>query len=424
MSRDTPSCTSAMKLLLSAFSCGPGWGSEPGIGWNTVEQASRHHEVWVLTEAGWQERMGDKFDPASHPNIHFGWVRIPTLDKLVDGGPLNNGLGWLVYYYLWQLAALREARRLHAEHRFDLVHHVTFGKHSVPSHLYKLGIPFLFGPVGGAEKAPRGSFYAEFGWKTRLGESLRLLHVRLARLDPWLRACVKRAALSLGVTSESAEELGRLGAKQPDVLPAISLPDAEAQALAALPRDGAAEEKLTLLFTGRLLAWKGVHLAIRALAKSGRSSLHLRILGDGPERRYLEQLARDQGVADRVQFSGSVPREEALKATAGAAGLLFPSLHDSGGYAVIEAMAAGLPVICLKLGGPGLFVNASCGWVIEADTPEQTVEDLAQALNAFADSPDERLKRGAAARARCLGTFTASVRGQEMELRYAQIVRR
>jgi glycosyltransferase involved in cell wall biosynthesis len=126
-------------------------------------------------------------------------------------------------------------------------------------------------------------------------------------------------------------------------------------------------------------------------------------------------------VADRVQFSGSVPREEALKATAGAAGLLFPSLHDSGGYAVIEAMAAGLPVICLNLGGPGLFVNEACGWVIEADTPEQTVDDLAQALQEFADVPEERQKRGAAARERCLGTFTASMRGKQMERRYAQI---
>lgn len=414
-----------MKLLLSAFSCGPGWGSEPGIGWNTVEQASRHHEVWVLTEAGWKERMGDKFDAAKHPDIHFVWVRIPVLDKLVDGGPLNNGLGWLVYYYLWQFAALREARRLHAVHRFDLAHHVTFGKHSVPSLLYKLGIPFIFGPVGGAEKAPRGSSYAEFGWKTRLTESLRLLHVRLARWDPWLRACVKRASLSLGVTRESAEELRAIGARNPGVLPAISLPDAEAQALAALPREAAADQhdKLTLLFTGRLLAWKGVHLAIRALARSERTALHLRVLGDGPERGHLEKLAQDLGVADRVQFSGSVPREEALKATASAAALLFPSLHDSGGYAVIEAMASGLPVICLNLGGPGLFVNEACGWVIEADTPGQTVEDLASALRSFADSPDERRTRGAAARERCLGNFTASVRGVQMEQKYAEASR-
>ena len=351
-------------------------------------------------------------------------MRIPWLHKLVDGGPLNNGLGWLVYYYLWQIAALREARRLHASHHFDLAHHVTFGKHSVPSHLYKLGIPFLFGPVGGAERAPNAEFYEEFGWKTRLAESLRLLHVRLARLDPWLRACVRRAALCLGVTTESAGELHALGAGKPGILPAISLPDEEAQALASLPRSPSAGEKLVLLFTGRLLAWKGVHLAIRAVAQSDRPNLHLRILGDGPERGHLERLAQELGVAERVEFSGNVPREEALRATQDAAGLLFPSLHDSGGYAVIEAMAAGLPVICLKLGGPGLFVTDACGWVINPDTPKQTVGDLALALRQFADFPDERQRRGSAARERCLAAFTASSRGQEMERCYTNVVRR
>ncbi len=419
---EDPPAPRKLKLLLSAFSCGPGWGSEPGIGWNTVEQASRRHEVWVLVEAGWQARMGDRFDPARHPNVHFEWVRIPWLDRLVDGGPLNNGLGWLVYYYLWQRAALRAARRLHASHQFDLVHHVTFGKHSVPSLLHRLGIPFIFGPVGGAEMAPRHDFYAEFRWKTRLAERLRAFHVGLARLDPWLRGCVRRAARCLGVTEESARELGRLGAREPGVLPAISLPDGEAQTLAGLrPPSGPdtpstpGNGPLTLLFVGRLLAWKGVHLALRALAACGDSNLRLLVLGDGPVRGHLQDLARKLGLAQRVEFRGNVPREAALQATAEADGLLFPSLHDSGGYAVIEAMAAGLPVICLKLGGPGLFVDDTCGWAIEADTPADTIARLAQALGEFSSDPAERARRGAAAQLRCRDLFTASRRGARME---------
>ncbi|MFZ4768224.1 MAG: glycosyltransferase family 1 protein, partial [Roseimicrobium sp.] len=222
-----------MNILVSAFSCGPGWGSEPGIGWNTVEQISRKHNVWVLTEAGWRERMAGRFDPAAHPRIHFEWVRIPWLDKLVDGGAWDCGPGWLLYYTLWQNAALQTAHRLHRQVGFDLTHHVTFGKHSVPSHLYRLEPPFLFGPVGGAEQAPSIDFYREFSWKVRLAESLRLAHVRLMRFNPWLRSCVARAKLAVGVTAESATELQRLGARAPQVMPAISLPDDEAQALGA-----------------------------------------------------------------------------------------------------------------------------------------------------------------------------------------------
>lgn len=410
-----------MRILVSAFSCGPGWGSEPGIGWNTVEQISRRHEVWVMVEAGWRKRMAHKFDASAHPRVHFVWVRIPLLDKLVDGGPLDCGPGWLLYYTLWQFAALRTARRLHAEWRFDLAHHVTFGKHSVPSHLHQLGIPFIFGPVGGAEMAPSPAFYSGFGWKTRLAEQLRLLHVKLVRFDPWLRACVRRADLVVGVTGETADELRRLGAQSTTVLHAISLSDEEARMLGKHEHatGGAAP---TLIFVGRLLAWKGVHLAIEAMAQCDATHLRLRIIGDGPARRHLEKLAATRGIASRVEFTGGLVRDEVLKATASADGLLFPSLHDSGGYAVIEAMAAGLPVICLDLGGPGLFVADDCGWKIRATTPAQTIAGLASALDEFAGTPAVRTRRGEAARLRCLQHFTASAHGAAVEQCYRSIL--
>ena len=403
-----------MKVLVSAFSCGSGWSSEPGVGWSTVEQISRRHEVWVLVEAGWKKRMADRFDPAAHPRIHFVWVRIPWLDRLVDGGLLDNGAGWLAYYTLWQWAALLEARRLHREVGFNLVHHVTFVKYSVASHLHRLGLPFIFGPVGGAEDAPSDDFFRGCSTKALLAEKLRRLHMRLARHDPWLRSCVKQARLCLGTTRQSAEELRVLGARDVRVLPAISLPDEDAHSLAAIPRGDTSHPPL-LLFVGRLLAWKGVHLGLMALARSSAPGLRLRIIGDGPARSELEALSQRLGLSDRVEFAGSLPRQAVLEALALADGLLFPSLHDSGGYAVIEAMAAGLPVICLDLGGPGLFMAPDCGWSIQAQSQTQTVEDLAQALDAFAASPARRTECGLNARRHCLAHFTASAHGDQIE---------
>lgn len=410
-----------MNVLVSAFSCGPGWGSEPGIGWNTVEQISRHHRVWVLVEAGWKDRVQRNLDAAHHPDIHFVWIRIPGLDKLVDGGPLNFGLGWLLYYMLWQVVALKKARELHREVRFDLVHHVTFGKYSVPSHLHRLGIPLIFGPVGGAEKAPTPEFYGDFGPAARLAERFRLAHIALARFDPWLRSCARRAALAIGTTEESAAELRRIGAAHVDVLPAISLPDDETAMLGTFTQTKA-KSAPSLVFIGRLLAWKGVHLAIRGLASCRNADLTLRIIGDGPARARLVELVASLGLENRVEFSGNLPRTEVLKCLHEADGLLFPSLHDSGGYAVIESMAAALPVICLDLGGPGMFVTDECGWKVHAVEPKQTVRALAEALDAFADDPAERERRGTQARARCLRHFTASSHGAKVEEIYRSLV--
>ena len=151
-------------------------------------------------------------------------------------------------------------------------------------------------------------------------------------------------------------------------------------------------------------------------------SFNIRIIGDGPAMARLVALVASLGLADRVEFSGNLPRTEVLRGLREADGLLFPSMHDSGGYAVIESMAAGLPVICLDLGGPGMFVTEECGWKIHAKEPKQTVRDLAVALDAFADNPAERERRGAQARARCLRHFTAASHGAKLEEIYRSLL--
>jgi len=64
---------------------------------------------------------------------------------------------------------------------------------------------------------------------------------------------------------------------------------------------------------------------------------------------------------------------------------LFPSLHDSSGNAVLEALSCGLPVVCLDVGGPAVLVDSSCGFRVQAGEPPLAVDTLAQALATLAD---------------------------------------
>jgi glycosyltransferase involved in cell wall biosynthesis len=182
-------------------------------------------------------------------------------------------------------------------------------------------------------------------------------------------------------------------------------------------------DSLTLLYVGRLIAWKGVHLALRALAL-GPSNLRFRVIGNGPLRPLLEAEAEAQhlGIADRVRFDGELPRDQVLAAYRSAQGFLYPSLHDSGGNAVLEAMAASLPVLCLRYGGPDFIVSDDCGWKVAAATPDDAIAGLGNALHAFATDSAERSKRGAAARARCLRDFTWTTRGAQLRERLRSIV--
>ena len=101
------------------------------------------------------------------------------------------------------------------------------------------------------------------------------------------------------------------------------------------------------MFAGRLVEEKGADTAVSAAARSG---VPLVIAGAGPDRERLERLARDQRAP--VTFMGRVLPEEMDRVRAGAAFVLAPSRWDEPcPYSVIEAMAAGLPVLASGRGG-------------------------------------------------------------------------
>lgn len=405
-----------LKVLLSAYACEPGMGSEPGVGWNLAVHLARHHEVWVLTRANNRPSIEAALAHDSVPGLHFVYHDLPAWARFWKRG----GRGVQLYYYLWQLSAVPVVRRLHAEVGFDLTHHVTFCKYWVPSALAFLdGVPFVWGPVGGGESAPL-SFWPTLGPRGVLYELGRTLARSAGERDPLVRRTARRATLALATTPETAPRLRRLGVKRVEVLGQVALPDEEVQILGELPAP--APGPIRFLSVGRLLALKGFHLALEALAASGVKDAEYWIVGDGPERRRLEALARRLGVTDRVRFLGWLPRPEALRCLASAHALVQPSLHDSGGWVCLEAMAAGRPVICLELGGPATQVTEGTGFRVPARTPERATGDIARAMLCFATDSALREAMGEAGRARVRETFSWNGKSCQLTALYAAIV--
>ena len=150
-----------MKILVSAIACNPIIGSEAYFGWSAVCALSRNHELWViinnLAKEGTQAAVAKGEVPA---NIHF--IYHGRSEEEYDGiflRPWNpNRLiarlaNWLNYLE-WNDGLLELARKLHAQIGFDLVHHVTYATWRVGSPLVCLGVPFVWGPIGGGENMP------------------------------------------------------------------------------------------------------------------------------------------------------------------------------------------------------------------------------------------------------------------------------
>lgn len=380
-----------LKVLLSAYACEPGKGSEPGVGWNLAVHLARYHEVWVLTRANNRPAIEAAFKQDPVAGLHFIYHDLAPWARFWKRGRR----GVQLYYYLWQLTAVPVVRRLHKEIGFDVVHHITFVKYWVPSALAFLdGVPFVWGPVGGGESAPV-AFWPSLGMRGALFEVARTLARALGTLDPLVRRTAQRAALALATTPETAARLRKLGAKRVEVLSAVALSEEEARALREMPLPKSCPVRF--FSVGNLLPLKGFHLGLLAFAKSGLKDAEYWILGDGPERGRLQVLARCLGVADRVRFLGKLPRHEVLKRLGEAHALIHPSLHDSGGWVCLEAMAAGRPVVCLDLGGPAMQITEETGFKVAVQSPDQAVLDMARAMVSLAADPDLRRRMGEAA---------------------------
>jgi glycosyltransferase involved in cell wall biosynthesis len=246
----------------------------------------------------------------------------------------------------------------------------------------------------------------------------------LGEQTPFVQLTAKRARLALATTPETEERLKRLGCQHVKVLSQVAMPNDEIMRLKSIPLRTA--NPFRLMSIGRLLHWKGFHLGLMAFARLQEisSASEYWLIGDGPERRNLECLARRLGVADKVRFLGNLPRQRVLEELAECDVLVHPSLHGSSGSICLEAMAAGRPIICLDLGGPALQVTEETGFKISASSPQQAVNDLAEAMRRLAQDPILRADMAEAARKRVAEYFAWHVKGELMKKVCQEIVDR
>jgi len=363
-----------MKLLVSAYACEPGKGSEPAVGWNWVQALVRRgYEVHVITRSN--NRANIEGAPASRQaGLTFHYHDLSAFARRWK----HRRGGIYLYYLLWQWGAYRLAKRLHARERFDRVHHVTFVSYRQPSFMGGLGIPFIFGPIGGGETMPP-RLLRTLSIRGRTSEAIRNLGGKLIALDPLMHSTFSRAAIIACTTAETVARIPRRYRPKCVVQLAIGIDEAEIVAAPCEP-----PRAPRLLFVGRLLYWKGLHLAFRALAEARIPipEIRMKIVGSGEDRAWLESEARSAGVMDLLEWVSSTPHDEIVREYCQSVCLVFPSLHDSGGMVVLEALAAGLPVVCLDLGGPGAIATSDCALIIPArqDAPEEIVRGLANAI--------------------------------------------
>ena len=365
-----------MRVLLSAFSCEPGKGSEPEVGLQTLLAAAAHHEVWVLTSDTGAPALR-RFLEAHElgPRIH--------LEPIPFGIGLDDGLHLLTFhrhYDRWQRRASERALELERHIGFDVVHHATMSTIWTRVGVAAVRKPLVWGPVGGGVEPPLG-LLSELGLRGLLDDMLRVSSRRLLARLPAMRRAPRTAAVVFAQNRETARRLHAAGK-------VAVLPNATVVELGAIRPAGDRTQDVALV--GRIVGWKGGHLALRALRHVTHPDAILRVYGEGPDRARLQRAARRWNLADRIQFEGWVPRSTLLAHIARAGVLVHPSFHDDAPLSVAEALSLGTPVVCLKHGGPAEVVTrwpTSPSRLIVPRGAEATARQIAEAIDEFLYHP-------------------------------------
>jgi glycosyltransferase involved in cell wall biosynthesis len=231
---------------------------------------------------------------------------------------------------------------------------------------------------------------------TFYGVELRWVKGSLPFLKRFITWAARRSDRVVAISTYTANELRELADVPMEVIPyTTSLPT-------PLPRPSS-DGPPTILFVGRLVERKGVAHVIEAVALLKDPSVRLVIVGDGPERRRLEDAALCLGIADRVEFRGKIPATELQEAYAGARAFVLPSVFDSRGdteglgVVALEAMNHGTPVVASRIGGiPDVVEDGVTGLLV----PPGDATALAAALRRVLDEPDLARRLGEAGRRR------------------------
>jgi glycosyltransferase involved in cell wall biosynthesis len=368
------------RVLMSAYTCDPHRGSEPGNGWNWAQHmAPRVRGLTLLTPTSNRPGVSQYADQV--PGLSIEFVAMPSWISHLPGHLRTYGS-----YLIWQKRSLARARELLAHSRFDLVHHTTWGGLYFGSSMRKLNLPFVFGPVGGGQTIPSG-LVPVLPPLARLSEAGRAwAYCRATRLHPSARWTVEGASDVVASSQAAADAVRALGGRRvhlmvPDALAKVTVvSDAMNRAMSA---------GLNLVWLGRALPIKGLTLAIEVFASvlNRVPGATLTVVGSGSSVSVARRRAAQLGVADRVTFLGHVPWRDAQRILASADVFLFTSLRDTFGAQVIEALGYGVPTVAFAHHGIGDHCPDGALHKIYPTTASQSVADMADAVVEIAEDP-------------------------------------
>lgn len=376
-----------------AYAISPYRGSEYAVAWNYVAHMSKYHRLTVVYGAS-GNHMGDVVEMEEYARSHtMANVRFIAVkpDKLARALNWPNRHDFFVYsfyyaYRRWHWQVYKQVLELLKTDHFDLVHYVGMIGYREPGYLWKLGLPYVWGAVSGANNAP----WQLMKHMPLLGR-VKLTFRSLANTIQFhtkrrLKKALKATDILLTATSENQQKFRQVHHKDSICLPencitgTITLDESKFNNPA----------KYNIIVIGRLDAGKSVGIFLEALAQvRNRDKLHVDIVGDGPLRARLQGYDREHGLDGLITWHGQLPRVEAVKIFNRAHLHVITSVSEGNPTTIWEAMSYGVPTMSFDHCGMHDTICDKCGIRIPiAKRYDDCVSSIAHNIDVLLEYPE------------------------------------
>ena len=376
-----------IRVLLSAYQCGPGMGSVSQIGWEWYKRLSQLTQLTLLTHVRNRPKLEEAGAPLGDSNVIYidtEWFAGPLFRLAKRCFPRSEHALFLISsldFFVYDWVATRHCRKLiKTGQHWDVAHAVTPVSPMAATRLHSLGMPLVLGPWNGAMPSP--TTFPEI----MKAESKWLYPVRnFGKIIDLLVGSTRNAALILTATRATLEGIASRYRSKCRFLLENGV-DLKLFAPAEWPETDT-DSPLQIVFVGRLLPVKGVGMLLEAL-KALDFPARLTVVGEGSERANLETLTAELGLNEQVRFTGNLPLEQIGAIMREAHVFCLPSVRESGGAVLLEAMAVCRPVIAIDFGGPAEIVDDGVGVKLPPTGWADVVQGLIKQLRQVRQQPE------------------------------------
>lgn len=370
-----------LKILINAYACSPGMGSEPGMAWNWVSNLAKFCELYIITEGEFREKIEEVVPTLEQgKNMHFYYN--PVTDEIRKMCWNQGDWRFYKYYREWQWKTYLMAKEICSSEHIDVLHQLNMIGFREPGYLWKLSkesdVPFVWGPIGGLKQFPL-AYLQGAGLKMKLFNRLKnILNVWQLKHEKRVDEALKTARLLISSIPDSYRAI-----KKYKGLESIVIPETGCFLSEDIPTDRFDEKELHVMWVGKFDFRKQLPLALRAIAIANNPNIVLEIYGGGSD----EQIASAKrvedllGITEKVVWHGNQPNDVVMNAMHKAQVFFFTSVSEDTSTVVLEAVSNRLPVLCFDACGMAAVIDDKVGRKVALSNPAQSATDFAKLLN-------------------------------------------